>query len=219
MGKEYTRERIKERIDSGLERNAKIQTKERISKNLIDVNQEKFANSPGLKRWAVVENLKNISESYHAAGSMLELEQKLTLISNETTTAKNKLRQIEKRVKTLLEMIKYAEQYQSTLSIYQSYKKAKNPEAFLQKHESEIILHGGAKRMLEQAGITIKNMNVQKLKAELSMLEKQKVELTAIYKGLAKNEKELQKQMQKLKEYLRVEKEEKHERKQEKHSM
>lgn len=219
LGKEYTRERIKERIDSGLERNAKIKTKERVSKNLIDVSQEKFANSPGLKRWAVVENLKNISESYYAAGSMLELEQKLTSISNETTTAKNKLRQIEKRVKTLLEIIKYVEQYQSTLSIYQSYKKARNPEAFLQKHESEIILHGGAKRMLEQAGITIKNMNVQKLKAELSTLEKQKAELTATYKELAKNEKEMQKQMQKLKEYLRAEKEEKHERKQEKHSL
>lgn len=219
LGKEYTREPIKERIDSELERNVKIQTKERISKKLIDVNQETFANSPGLKRWAVVENLKNISESYHAAGSMLELEQKLTLISNETTTAKNKLRQIEKWVKTLLEIIKYAEQYQSTLSIYQSYKKAKNPEAFLQKHESEIILHGGAKRMLEQAGINTKNMNVQKLKAELSTLEKQKGELAATYKGLAKNEKELQKQMQKLKEYLRAEKEEKYERKQEKHSL
>ena len=219
MGREYTRERIKERIDSGLERNAKIQTKERISKNLIDVSQQKFADSPGLKRWAVVENLKNISESYHAAGSMLELEQKLTSISNETTTAKNKLRQIEKRVKTLLEIMKYAEQYQSTLSIYQSYKKARNPEAFLQKHESEIILHGGAKRMLEQAGITIKNLNVQKLKAELSMLEKQRGELAATYKGLAKNEKELQKQMQKLKEYLRAEREEKHERKQEKYSL
>lgn len=89
----------------------------------------------------------------------------------------------------------------------------------MHKHEREIILHGGAKRMLEQAEITIKNMNVQKLKAELSTLEKQKGELAATYKGLAKNEKELQKQMQKLKEYLRAEKEENHERKQEKHSL
>ena len=105
--------------------------------------------------------------------------------------------------------MKYANQYQSTLSIYQSYKKAKNPDAYFQKHESEIILHGGAKRMLEQAGGNVKNMNVQKLKTELGFT----------YKKLTQNEKELQKQMQKLKKYLEMEKEQKHEEKREKHSL
>lgn len=79
LGKEYTKERIKERIDSGLERNYKIKPKERVSKDLIDVNQEKFTSSPGLKRWAAVENLKNIAESYEAAGSITELEQNMRI--------------------------------------------------------------------------------------------------------------------------------------------
>ena len=219
LGKEYTKERIKERIDSGLERNFKIKSKERVSKDLIDVNQEKFASSPGLKRWAAVENLKNVAESYYAAGSITELEQKLTEASSETTVAKGRLLQTEKRVKQLQEIMKYANQYQSTLSIYQSYKKAKNPDAYFQKHEGEIILHGGAKRMLEQAGVNVKNMNVQKLKTELSHLEKQKTELGFTYKKLTQNEKELQKQMQKLKKYLEMEKKQKHEEKREKHSL
>ncbi len=219
LGKEYTKERIKERIDSGLERNFKIKPKERVSKDLIDVNQEKFASSPGLKRWAAVENLKNVAESYHAAGSMTELEQKLTEVSSETTVVKGRLLQTEKRVKKLQEIMKYANQYQSTLSIYQSYKKAKNPDAYFQKYESEIILHGGAKRMLEQAGFNVKNMDINKLKAELLQLETQKKEHSSTYKMLAKNEKELQKQMQKLSTYINTEKEQSHERRQDKHSL
>ena len=219
LGKEYTKERIKERIDSGLERNYKIKPKERVSKDLIDVNQEKFVSSPGLKRWAAVENLKNVAESYHAAGSVTELEQRLTEVSSGTTVAKGRLLQTEKRVKQLQEIVKYANQYQSTLSIYQSYKKAKNPDAYFQKHESEIILHGGAKRMLEQAGVNVKTMNIQKLKTELSHLEKQKTELGFTYKKLKQNEKELQKQMQKLKKYLETEREQKHEEKREKRSL
>ena len=219
LGKEYTKERIKERIDSGLERNAKIKPKERVSKDLIDVNQEKFAASPGLKRWATVENLKNIAESYQAAGSISELKQKLSEISSEITTVKSKLLQIEKRVKYLQEIVKYANQYQATLHIYQSYKKARNSDAYFRKHESEIILHGGAKRMLEKAGFNLKNIDIDKLKAELLQLESQKKEHSSTYKILAQNQKELQKQMQKLTTYINADKEQNHDRKQEKHSL
>lgn len=219
LGREYTKERIKERIDSGQERNFKIKPKERVSKDLIDVNQEKFASSPGLKRWASVENLKNIAESYHVAGSIMELEQKLAEISSETAAAKSRLLQTEKRVKQLREIMKYANQYQSTLSIYQSYKKAKNLDTYFQKHESEIILHSGAKGMLEKAGFNVKYMDTNKLKAELSRLESQKKEHSSTYKMLTKNEKELQKQMQKLSAYINAEMEQKHERKQDKHSL
>lgn len=73
--------------------------------------------------------------------------------------------------------------------------------------------------MLEQAGVNVKNMNVQKLKTELSHLEKQKTELGFTYKKLKQNEKELQKQMQKLKKYLETEREQKHEEKREKRSL
>ena len=219
LGREYTKERIKERIDSGLERNSKIKPKERVSKELINVNQEKFADSPGLKRWAAVENLKNIAESYQAAGSITELEQKLEEISSETAMVKSKLLQSEKRVKQLQEIVKYANQYQATLPIYQSYKKARNSDAYFRKHESEIILHGGAKRMLENAGFNLKNIDIDKLKAELLQLESQKKEHFSTYKMLAQNQKELQKQMQKLTIYIDVEKEQNHDRKQEKHSL
>ena len=202
LGKEYSKERIKERIDSGLERNFKVLPKDRISKGLIDMNQEKIKGSIRLKQWASVENLKNIAESYGNAGSIMELEQKLSNISSECKTAKNNLLQTEKRMKSLMEIIKYAEQYQYTLPYYTAYKKAKNPDNYFRKHESEIILHGGAKHMLEQYRVLPKSLNLQKLKMEFSELESRKKALYADYKTLAKSEKETCKQLNKLKVYL-----------------
>lgn len=202
LGKEYTKERIKERIDSGLERNTKVLPKDRTSKGLIDVNTTKFENAPGLKRWATVENLKNISESYHKAGSITELEQKLSIASESKTFAKKKVVKIEKRIKTLAEIMKYAEQYKATLPYYSAYKKAKNPDTYFQKHESEIILCGGAKHMLEQAGVNIKTMNIEKLKSEYQTLITQREATATNYKKAEKDFNELYRTLEKLQKYF-----------------
>ena len=205
LGKEYTKERIKERIESGLERNFKVLPKEQISKGLIDMEQEKIKESPGLKRWAAVENLKNIAESYNDAGSIMELEQKLSDISSECKSAKNDLLQTEKRLKSLMEILKYAKQYQTTLPYYNAYRKAKSRDSYFRKHESEIILHGGAKHMLEQYEVSLKSLNLEKLEREISELESRKKELSSDYKTLAKSEKDVRKQVEKLNGYLDVE--------------
>ena len=67
--------------------------------------------------------------------------------------AKQTVRKLENRIKDLAEIIKYAEQYKDNRSYYIAYKKAKNPDAYFRRYESQIILYGGARRMLEQAGI------------------------------------------------------------------
>ena len=58
LGREYTKERIKERIELKRERKAVIPKRDYADKKLIDTSDEKFQNSPGLQRWAAVENLK-----------------------------------------------------------------------------------------------------------------------------------------------------------------
>ena len=58
LGKEYTKERIKERIELKRERKAVIPKMDYANKKLIDTSDEKFHNSPGLQMWAAVENLK-----------------------------------------------------------------------------------------------------------------------------------------------------------------
>ena len=78
--------------------------------------------------------------------------------------------ELEHRIKDLGEIIKYAKQYLANRSYHIGYKKAKNPDAYFRRYESQIILYSGAKRMLEQAGINLKSLNLNKLKSEYDEL-------------------------------------------------
>ena len=202
LGKEYTKERIQERINSGLEHRSAIRLKNSNSKQFIDTNNEKFTNSPGLKRWATIQNLKTASALYNKAHSIIELEQKLAVALESSNSAKKNLLTLEKRMKVLAELIKYGKQYKSNLSYYSAYKKAKHPDTYFRKHESEIILFGGAKRMLEQMNIDLKSLNMNKWKCEYQELETKKKELSMTYKTSEKESKELRKQLTQLQKYL-----------------
>ena len=81
LGKEYTKERIKERIELKRERKAVIPKRDYADRRLIDTSDEKFQNSPGLQRWAAVENLKIAAQAYNEIGSIAELEQKISAAS------------------------------------------------------------------------------------------------------------------------------------------
>lgn len=72
LGKEYTKERIRERIERKRERKAIIPKKDYSARRLIDTSDEKFQNSPGLQRWAAIENLKIAAQSYNEVGSLAE---------------------------------------------------------------------------------------------------------------------------------------------------
>lgn len=200
--KEYTKERIKERIELKRERKAVIPKRDYADKRLIDTSDEKFQNSPGLQRWAAVENLKIAAQAYSEAGSIKELEQKIATTAATGKEAKQTVRKLENRIKDLAEIIKYAEQYKANKAYHTAYKKSKNPDAYFRKHESQIILYGGARRMLEQAGIPLKGLNIDKLKAEYQELTAQKKELTATYKNCEKELKSLNRKLKNLNQYL-----------------
>lgn len=97
---------------------------------------------------------------------------------------------------------KYAHQYKDNRSYHIGYKKAKNPDTYFHRYERQIILYGGARRMLEQSGINIKSLNVDKLKAEYQELMKQKSELTSTYKDCEKEVHELKRKQENLNQYL-----------------
>lgn len=109
---------------------------------------------------------------------------------------------MEHRIKELAEIIKYAEQYKANCSYHINYKKAKNPDAYFRKYESQIILYGGAKRMLKQAGIDVKSLNIDKLKSEYHELIRQKNELTSTYKNCEKKVRNLNQKLENLNQYL-----------------
>ena len=202
LGKEYTKKRIRERIEKKRERKAVIPKKDYSSRKIIDTSDEKFQNSPGLQQWAAIENLKIAAQSYNEAGSLSDLEHKITVKNEAGKSAKQSVVELEHRMKNLAEIIKYAEQYKDNRSYHIAYKKAKNPDAYFRRYESQIILYGGARRMLEQAGINLKGLNVDKLKAEYQELMKQKSELTSTYKDCEKEVRELKRKQENLNQYL-----------------
>ena len=79
LGKEYTKERIRERIELKRERKATIPKRDYASRRFVDTSNEKFQTSPGLKRWATIENLKIAAQSYMEAGSIAKLEHEITV--------------------------------------------------------------------------------------------------------------------------------------------
>ena len=116
--------------------------------------------------------------------------------------AKQSVVELEHRIKDLAEIIKYAEQYRANRSYHIGYKKSKNPDAYFRRYESQIILYGGARRMLEQTGINLKSLNIDKLKSEYQELTRQKDELTSTYKSYEKEVRELSRKLDNLNQYL-----------------
>ena len=176
--------------------------KDYSARRLIDTSDEKFKSSPGLQRWATIENLKIAAQNYNEVGSLAELEHKIALKTEAGKSAKQSVVELEHRIKDLAEIIKYAQQYKDNRSYHIGYKKAKNPDTYFRRYESQIILYGGARRMLEQAGINLKGLNVDKLKAEYQELMKQKSELTSTYKDCEKEVRELKRKQENLNQYL-----------------
>ncbi len=75
--------------------------KDYSKKNLIDTTEDKFANSPGLKHWADIQNLKIAAASYSQAGSISELEKQIAAKSALAKTARTSLVEAEHQLKDL----------------------------------------------------------------------------------------------------------------------
>ena len=202
LGKEYTKERIQERIELKPERKVTTPKKDYASRKLVDTSIKNFENNLGLKRWATIENLKIAAANYNEVGSLSELEHKISIQTQVGKSAKQSVVELEHRIKDLAEIIKYAEQYKANRAYHIGYKKAKNPDLYFRKYESQIILYGGARRMLEQAGINLKSLRIEKLKMEYETLMQKKIALTDTYKTCEKEVHALTKKWEKLNQYL-----------------
>ena len=212
LGAEYTKERIKERI----EEKALVKDKKRVPfptrkkpivkdysrKNLIDTTEEKFTQSPGLKHWADIQNLKIAAASYSQAGSIAELEKQIAAKSTLAKTARESLVETERQLKDFGQVLKYAEQYKANHIYHVRYQKSKDKDAYLRRHETELILHDGAENMLKRFGINPKNIDVEKLRSDYNALYSKKQALQKTYKSAEKETADLNRKLDNLNQYL-----------------
>lgn len=212
LGAEYTKERIKERVET----KALAQTQKRVpfparkkplikdysSRTLIDTSEEKFTQSPGLQHWAAIENLKIAASSYSKAGSIIELEKQIESKSVLAKTARNSLVETERQLKDLGQILKYAEQYQSNHIYHIRYQKSKDPDAYLRHHETELLLHDGAENMLKRFGISLKHFDIDKFRNDYNALYAKKEALQKTYKSAEKDIQALNRKLDNLNQYL-----------------
>ncbi len=211
LGIDYTRERIKERIEQK-ERKApshaifpqksKPLVRNYSGKKLIDTSDEKFTNSSGLKHWADIQNLKIAAASYSAADSTTALEQQIATTTSTLKVTKDHLLQTERQLKELGEILKYAEQYKANHIYHVRYQKSKNREEYFRSHEMELLLHDGAETMLKRYGIDFKSVNPDALKAHYNTLYSQKERLRRSYKQTQSKITELNQNLDNIRQYL-----------------
>ena len=176
LGTEYTKERILERINNKplehrsprspfLKRHRQL-IKNYSSRKLIDVSEEKFRQSPALKHWAEIENLKIAASNYQKAGSIIDLKKQYAEKAAVMKTARNSLAETDRQLKELGQIIKYAEQYTVNQIYHVRYIKSKDHESYLRRHESELLLHDDAENMLKRMGIDPKTLDTEKLRRQ-----------------------------------------------------
>ncbi len=205
LGKEYTKERISERIAERVQSRDKTLPGAYVSKRLIDTSQEKFMESAGLKRWAEIENLKTAASAYSKVSSIADLEQRIAEQSALSRESRERRNALERRMKSMAEIIKYAEQYKANRAYNTAYRKSKNPDEYFRRHETQLILYDGAKEMLRRAKLDPRTLDLDKLRADFSKMELQKKELLQACQSAEKEVKQMERELEKLEQYLSAE--------------
>ena len=172
------------------------------SQRLIDTSEEKFEHSSSLKHWADIQNLKIAAASYSSADSIAELEKQLAAKSLLAKTARSSLIETEHQLKDLGQILKYAEQYKVNHIYHVRYQKSKDPDAYLRRHETELLLHDGAENMLKRFGINLKTLDVDKLRSEYNALYSKKETLQNTYKSAEKEIKKLSRKLENINQYF-----------------
>lgn len=110
--------------------------------------------------------------------------------------------EIEHRIRDFRQILKYAEQYQEYRIYHIRYQKSRNPDAYLQKHESQLLLYDGAEAMLKRFGLNPQTIKYEHLQQEYDSLCASKTELQKNYHSLQKEAAAVTRKLDNLQQYL-----------------
>ena len=179
-----------------------------MRKTLIDTSADKFQNSPGLKHWAEIQNLKTAAAAYAEAGNLTNLKAKICEKSNEADNIRSELNAVSKELKELKEIRHYLLQYKETAPFRQRYNNAKDKEAYAMKHDEQLTLFDGARNKLKQLGIKPNISELKQVENDLAELEKRESDLEKDYS--ARNETgDLEQKYRNITKYLGIDNDEK----------
>ena len=208
MGQEYTKERIRERI----EEKARIRA-ERMKKlttrpaTLIDTSGEKFAESPGLMKWADKQNLKAAA---HIQSVLAEkgldnyeaLDARIETLHQQAKSGKKSTVALDKEITKFEDLLHYARVYAENRKYIKGYEKSKDPDRYYRTHGDQIEMATGAIHHLRNAGLDPDGINLQQMESDYRQITADRAKISASYKSAEKECEELQNLRNDLASYM-----------------
>lgn len=205
LGEDFTRERIAERIQERPQ--SRSEQVLDTSPRLIILSAETLKNKPYLQRWANTKNLQTAAEVYtqiKRAGyaSLEDALEHLAVAKSRSKSAHSAATEIDQKMRPLAKIMRYAEQYHENLPYKRRYAKAKDPDGYFRRHETEIQLCDGAAYMLKKEGIDPDKIDLDAMRADYEEMKKQKETYMKTYAELKAAANKLEKLTDTLERYL-----------------
>lgn len=143
-------------------------------------------NNPGLKKWGMKNNLKNIAATYAEFGrqglqsgsSRAERIKELQLqIKQEQKSVNN----LVKEINHFKDILRHAQYFTENKRYDNAYNKSKDKDRYYNDHYNRLELFWAAKHWLKNAGIDTATLNVKQIEEHLEKLTADKDALTASY--------------------------------------
>lgn len=215
IGAGYTKEMIKNRILS--KNHPKIPfpkkdplivkpkdiTKPKRMDGLIDTCADKFKNSPGLKRWANVQNLKLIASTYARTGSIRELEENILSQKALVKSTRQDLISLEKELKPKAEILHYAQMYCDNLRFERAYKKSKDPDRYYREHAEQLNLFHAAEHALSSVyHVNPQTMDYDWMHQNYVQMEERRTQLSSSYHTSKTTLAEMEKRLENMRKFM-----------------
>lgn len=203
LGYYYTEEQIRYRIERRLMWRERQKTSPEYrytprGQRFIAI-EGKIEENEGLKRWAMLQNMKNASKlinelSERGFDSPEQVRAKQIDLYDERLDIQDEIKQVEAQMTDLSLQIKQLQTYHETKEVNQKYNSAKNKDKFFREHEQELLLYQVAKKNVQ--GLLNENGRlpaVSDLENQRASLKEKKGELMQQYRDIKKEITEVEK--------------------------
>lgn len=175
LGKGHTKEeiinRIEKQVASRLEWKIKQATLPLENKKLIILSPEKADKNPNLEFWVERENLKITAAAYASVGSYTELLSEIKNLKEKIKENRSLIISVEQEKKILSEKLHYLKVYKENKPAAEGYRNSKDPESFLEKNESRLLLFEGARSFFQELKMNPEELSEKELSKRLEELE------------------------------------------------
>ena len=211
LGEDFSKERIRERI----EEKARIRAErmKRLTKrnpSMIDTSQDKFAESPGLMRWAEKQNLKAAAQIQSKLAEMgLDsfdaLDAKIESLHKQAKEGKKATIALDKDITRFEDLLHYAHVYNENKKYIRGYEKSKDKERYYRAHGYDIEIANGAIDRLKNAGLDPDRIDLQKMESDYAVMTADREKTSSAYKAVEKECEKLKKLRDDLTSYVGTE--------------